>query len=416
MKVLISVILIIGVIGEISAQSTEFTYQGSLNSSGGPASGNFDFEFVLFDDAVVGTPASGTLTKTNVVVTNGIFSVKLDFGAGPFAPFAVRYLEIRVRPAGGGGYTTLAPRPALTSAPYAILSQNANNAANATQLGGISASGFIQNSALQQPSSTFNISGTGTVNRMIVNENAYIAGNVGIGTAAPQQTLHVIGSEILSTGNGSGFKFRDRGSSTSADDWVWYSNGNVARFFRAGVGDLIGIQTNGNVGIGTVSPSEKLSVNGRVQSTTGGFRFPDGSVQTAAANTTFTKVRNSSVPIEIIGGGGSGGWSSVALMTVPAGVYLVSATVEFRNNANFVGQNNTRRVTCGPSGASEIYSSDLAGLSRLTTTFQWIATASAFPDNISVFCNHNGDFTNQFQAAATRITAVKIEGSVTVVP
>jgi len=392
-----------------SAQTTEFTYQGSLKNGANPASGSYDFQFILFDST--GGLISGVLSRNNVEVANGVFSVKLDFGRS--FPGADRLMEIRVRQTGGGAYTTLAPRQQITTSPYSITSLNA---ANAAQLGGITSGGFIQNTTSQQASSNFTISGTGTAQRLIATENALIAGNVGIGTVAPQQTLHVVGSEILSTGNASGFKFRDRGSVSSSDDWVWYSNGNIARFFRAGVGDLMSVQTNGNVGIGTVSPAEKLSVNGKIQSTAGGFRFPDGSTQNAAANTTFTKVRDSSVPIEIIGGGGNGGWSSVALMTVPAGVYLVSATVEFRNNANFVGQNNTRRVTCGPSGGGEVYSSDLAGLSRLTTTFQWIATASAFPDNISVFCNHNGDFTNQFQAAATRITAVKIEGTVTVVP
>ena len=76
--------------------------------------------------------------------------------------------------------------------------------------------------------------------------------NVGIGTTLPQQKLHVDGSsEILSTGSGAGFKFRDRSSTSFTDDWVWYSMGNVARFFRSGVGDLMTVQTNGNVSLGT---------------------------------------------------------------------------------------------------------------------------------------------------------------------
>jgi hypothetical protein len=88
-------------------------------------------------------------------------------------------------------------------------------------------------------------------------------------------------------------------------------------------------------------------------------------------------------------------------MTVPSGVYQVTATIEFRNNANFFAQNNTRRVTCGRSGGGEVYSSDLRGLRRRTSTFHWVATAGAGQtDNMSVFCNHNGDFTNPFQAAA----------------
>jgi hypothetical protein len=39
---------------------------------------------------------------------------------------------------------------------------------------------------------------------------------------------------------------------------------------------------NGKVGIGTTSPGQKLTVAGTIESTTGGFRFPDGTVQTTA--------------------------------------------------------------------------------------------------------------------------------------
>ncbi len=43
------------------------------------------------------------------------------------------------------------------------------------------------------------------------------------------------------------------------------------------------ITTLGRVGIGTTNPSQKLSVAGTIESTSGGFKFPDGTTQTSAA-------------------------------------------------------------------------------------------------------------------------------------
>ncbi|HUT25170.1 MAG TPA: hypothetical protein VM492_12565, partial [Sumerlaeia bacterium] len=80
-----------------------------------------------------------TVTKTNVAVANGSFTVTLDFGAGAFNGDA-RWLEIGVRTAGSGGlYTTLAPRQRLTPTPYALYAKAAGDAAT---LGGVPKSGF----------------------------------------------------------------------------------------------------------------------------------------------------------------------------------------------------------------------------------------------------------------------------------
>lgn len=68
---------------------------------------------------------------------------------------------------------------------------------------------------------------------------------IGVGTTNPLAQLHVAGSEILSTGTNAGFKFRNRNSTNSAEDWVWYANGNIARLFSATSGDLVTINTTG---------------------------------------------------------------------------------------------------------------------------------------------------------------------------
>jgi hypothetical protein len=97
---------------------TEFTYQGRLTNGGAPANGSYDFTFALYDDPTGGAQVGSTLTRDDVSVSEGLFTVTLDFGA-VFDGTAL-YLEIAVRPGGDtGAYTTLAPRQPLTAAPYA---------------------------------------------------------------------------------------------------------------------------------------------------------------------------------------------------------------------------------------------------------------------------------------------------------
>jgi hypothetical protein len=97
---------------------TAFTYQGRLNSGGSPATGSYDFEFKLFDALSGGVQVGTTQASSGVAVSQGNFSVSLDFGK-QFTGQSL-WLEIGVRPAGGGAYTPLAPRQALSAAPYAL--------------------------------------------------------------------------------------------------------------------------------------------------------------------------------------------------------------------------------------------------------------------------------------------------------
>lgn len=98
---------------------TVFTYQGRLTESGGPADGLYDFEFRLYGAATGGSPISGTVALDNQPVSDGLFTVELDFG-GAFAGDG-RWLEIAVRPGtSGGGFTVLTPRQKLTPAPYTL--------------------------------------------------------------------------------------------------------------------------------------------------------------------------------------------------------------------------------------------------------------------------------------------------------
>src|SRR5215813_3136506 len=115
------------------AQSTALTYQGRLQDGGANANGSYDLQFTLWDSLSGGSqqpqPSPVTVTKSSVVVVNGVFTLQLDFGATAF-PGADRFLETSVRPAGGGAFTLLAPRQQVTSTPYAVRSASAASADN----------------------------------------------------------------------------------------------------------------------------------------------------------------------------------------------------------------------------------------------------------------------------------------------
>ncbi|MEP6820247.1 MAG: hypothetical protein ABJA18_11985 [bacterium] len=73
-----------GVGAALAQQTTSFTYQGRLTDGGTPANGTYEIQFTLWDATAGGTqqtqPAPITVTK-NALVTNGAFTVQLDFGA-----------------------------------------------------------------------------------------------------------------------------------------------------------------------------------------------------------------------------------------------------------------------------------------------------------------------------------------------
>src|SRR5712692_7280077 len=60
---------------------TAFTFQGRLTDGGNPANGTYDFQFAVFDSVVGGTQFGLTNTNQDVGVSNGLFTVTLDFGA-----------------------------------------------------------------------------------------------------------------------------------------------------------------------------------------------------------------------------------------------------------------------------------------------------------------------------------------------
>jgi len=222
---IIAVVILVNA-GATLGQTTSFIYQGRLTDGGTAANGNYDLQFVLWDSASGGAQIGSTLTLSTVAVSNGVFTVSLDFGAGSFNG-ANRFLEISARPVGGGAFALLSPRQQVTATPYAIRSVNAALADNATQLGGVAASqyvqtndsrlsdarpptasssNYIQNSTSQQAGANFSISGNGsvagTLSANVVNAvNQYNIGGTAVLSASTSTGNTFVGTQFGTGGS-----------------------------------------------------------------------------------------------------------------------------------------------------------------------------------------------------------------------
>jgi len=109
MKKLFPILLLILIAASAEAQQSGFSYQGKLTNGAKAANGSYDFEFRLYDAITGGSQVGDTVTVTNLGVTDGTFSAKVDFGDNLWNGLD-RFIEIRVRNAGFGSYTLLSPR------------------------------------------------------------------------------------------------------------------------------------------------------------------------------------------------------------------------------------------------------------------------------------------------------------------
>ncbi len=120
---LFPVLFALASVADLPAQSSALKYQGRLNDGAGPANGFYDLRVALFsfDTAVV--PVAGPLTNLAAVVSNGLFTVTLDFGSQPFDG-SERWVEVAVRTNRGGEFVVMSPRQKIHSLPYAIRAAN----------------------------------------------------------------------------------------------------------------------------------------------------------------------------------------------------------------------------------------------------------------------------------------------------
>jgi hypothetical protein len=144
------------------------------------------------------------------------------------------------------------------------------------------------------------------------------SGNVGVGTANPAYRLDVQSGQINAAG----------GLCIAGDckvSWAQVAGGSTAtQWTTAGLNIHYGA---GSVGVGTASPAYRLDVAGQVRSSSGGFVFPDGTVQATASAGTVTNV---TAGAGLSGGGAAG---AVTLTNADRG----SAQHIFKGVANAAG-------------------------------------------------------------------------------
>jgi hypothetical protein len=100
------------------------------------------------------------------------------------------------------------------------------------------------------------------------------------------------------------------------------------------LGDSIISQLNGNIGIGVATPISKLTVQGMIETTLGGYKFPDGTIQTTAAVTGLQSVSHDST---LMGDGTTGSPLGVAVPLLLSGSVESSPILTVLNNNSGFG-------------------------------------------------------------------------------
>lgn len=241
----ILLVLVCGSAFGAQAQGTAFTYQGRLDDNGSPANGRYDFIFQVFDASSGGNSVGGAVNPGNVAVSNGLFTVVLDFGSSPFTG-PPRWLQIGVSSNGAGNFTTLSPRQEITHAPYATY---ANLAATVTN-------GAIANAQLA-------VNSVGSVN---LQNNAVRAGQIASGqvvkslnglsdgvsiTQGANVTINTVGNSLQISAPAGGLALPFSGSASN--------NNSVFTLANSGTG-AAGVFL-GNVGIGATTPASRLTID-----------------------------------------------------------------------------------------------------------------------------------------------------------
>ena len=204
---------------------TTFTYQGELSQNGTPYTGTVTMQFRLFPAASGGTQIGSTLTVNNLSVTNGKFTVDLDFG--DVFNTELRWLGLTV------DGNVLSPRQPVRPAPVAMYALNGNEGPEGPQ-GDDGPQGPEGPQGPQGPQGQQGAQGNP-------------------GPAGPQGDDGPAGPQGIQGPQGNTGPQGPQGPQGPPGTTVWSVSG------------LNAFRLTGNVGIGTSAPTESLDVNGDVR-------------------------------------------------------------------------------------------------------------------------------------------------------
>lgn len=230
---------------------TLLTYQGRLDNNGSPANGNYDIQYRLWThpSSTLDADAAGTTQSAlNQPVSDGLFTVQLQ-GLDDTEFDKALWIELATRPAGVGGYTTLAPRQPLTASPFAVTSKYAANASSVPYTG-ITGNPII----------------TDVSNDLITTRRLAVGGN---GTDLLNFNTHFQVNATAAAGSYGGMYVN--GSDSGSWPFIGYATNNSFRawtYFRGDEadwrlyynGDRLYVESNGYVGIGVDNPANRLEL------------------------------------------------------------------------------------------------------------------------------------------------------------
>lgn len=255
---IITLLLLALVTGAWGDLHQTINYQGYLcNTAGTPVNST---ERVNFSFYTVSSGGSALWTETqSITPVNGIYSVQLGnvtaFPADFFASNDTLYLGIKV-----GADPEMTPRQQLTMTPYAFRAATADNVVN-----GLYSSGAYSDPAWLTSLAGNKISGTVASATNAGNANTVTNGLYSSGLYSnPAWLTSLAGSKIT----GAVASATTAVNASSVTNGV-YTSGSYAN--PSWITSIDGSKITGS-----------LSVTGQVESTGGGFKFPDGTVQISA--------------------------------------------------------------------------------------------------------------------------------------